>query len=221
MGAGDERLSRKRVVGGELDPGKTKPARDDRGVGALEDPQLRVPIRLVGAVPVEMVGLEIEEDGDAEAQLVDVLELERRELAHDPVRLRDGAERIADVARDGHVTPGRTEDRAEELDGGRLAVRPRDAKDGRRPEEPIPELDLRPHGESALARGHDERRVAGNTGRFHDDVHAVEQREIVLVAERAVDEHGVLQPRRSRPARSCEPVDERPHVWLRKPMKYL
>src|SRR5205085_5847105 len=40
--AGDERLGRQRVVGGEGDPRQIEPARDDRGSRTLEDAQLRV-----------------------------------------------------------------------------------------------------------------------------------------------------------------------------------
>jgi len=87
-------------------------------------------------VPVEVVGLEVEEDADPEVQLVDVLELEGRELADDPVGGARGAERRADVPGDDDVAPGGAEDRAEELAGRRLAVRARDPDDRRLTEEP-------------------------------------------------------------------------------------
>ena len=80
------------VVGGELDASArarhlAEPARHDRGVLrdlVLEDPELRVAVRLEAAVAVEVVGLEVEQHGDARPELVDVLELEARELADDP-----------------------------------------------------------------------------------------------------------------------------------------
>ena len=53
-----------RVVGGELDALEAEAARDDLRLGTLEDAQLRVAIGLERAVPVEMVGLEVEQDGD-------------------------------------------------------------------------------------------------------------------------------------------------------------
>jgi hypothetical protein len=82
--AGNQRLGRKRVVGGELDPFEPEPLRDDGERGALEDAQLRGAIGVERAVPVEVVGLEVEKDGDVTSERVDVLELEARQLAHDP-----------------------------------------------------------------------------------------------------------------------------------------
>ena len=55
-------------------------------VCCLEDAELRVDVPLERAVAVEVVGLEVEQDGDARAERLDVLELERRELADDPAR---------------------------------------------------------------------------------------------------------------------------------------
>ena len=70
----------------------------------LEDPQLRVAVGLEAAVAVEVVGLEVEQHGDARTERLDVLELERRELADDPGGRVAGAdeadERSADVAGD-------------------------------------------------------------------------------------------------------------------------
>jgi hypothetical protein len=65
-------------------------------------------------VPVEVVGLEVEQHGDLARELVDVLELEARELADDAGRRLDLAveigQRATDVAGDGHA-----EHRAEQL----------------------------------------------------------------------------------------------------------
>ena len=82
--AGDQRLGRERVVPAELDPPRRarhrpEAARDDRGVVGplvLEQAQLRVAVGLEGAVPVEVVGLEVQQDGHRRPELVDVLELE-------------------------------------------------------------------------------------------------------------------------------------------------
>ena len=110
---GDARLGRERIVGRELDarpvPGYgAEPARHDRGVRgrlSLEDPELELRVVLERAVPVEVVGLEVEENGNARLQRVNVLQLERRELADDPRVRRRGAderrERAADVS--GHL----------------------------------------------------------------------------------------------------------------------
>ena len=84
----------------------SKPRGHDRGVAfalVLEDAELRVAVGLERAVPVEVVGLEIEQHGDARPKFVDVLELEAGDLADDdllglhlPVEV---GQRAADVAR--------------------------------------------------------------------------------------------------------------------------
>ena len=51
---------------------------------ALERAELCGRVGVERAVPVEVVGLEVRQHGDARPQRVDVLELERGELAHDP-----------------------------------------------------------------------------------------------------------------------------------------
>ena len=69
---GDARLGGERVVGGELDTPRrarhvAEPARHDGDVVAglpLEDPELRVRVALERAVAVEVVGLEVQQDGD-------------------------------------------------------------------------------------------------------------------------------------------------------------
>src|SRR5207248_1083699 len=81
VAAADERLGRQVVVGGELDPLEPGAARYHLLARTLEDAQLRRPVGLERAVPVEVVRLEIEQDRDVAGELVDVLELERRQLA--------------------------------------------------------------------------------------------------------------------------------------------
>jgi hypothetical protein len=186
VGAGDARLGGERVVGGELPSGEPEAVRDDGHVGALEDAELRVAVGVEGAVPVEVVGLEVQEDGDAAAQLVDVLELEGRELADDPLGGVRGGERRADVPRDGDVVPGGAEDRAEELGGRRLAVGAGDPDELRAAEEPVAELDLAPDGDAAAARFDDERVLARDAGALDEEADAVEEREVVIVPELAV-----------------------------------
>ena len=87
------------------------------------------------AVPVEVVGLEVEKDGDVAGERVDVLELEARELADDP-RARVGllrcvGERPADVAGNLRGAIVGAEDRAEQLGRRRLPVRARHADEAR------------------------------------------------------------------------------------------
>src|SRR4051812_44203257 len=84
VGAGDARFGGQRVVARELDrPRDPEAARRNLRAGALEDAQLRVAVRLEGAVTVEMVRLEVEQHRDVAGERLDVLELEARELADD------------------------------------------------------------------------------------------------------------------------------------------
>ena len=91
MRARDQRLGGKLVGRCELEPLRLaryllEAPRDDRDVVrvlVLEDPQLRVGVGLEAAVPVEVVRLEVEQHGDVRLELVDVLELEARDLADD------------------------------------------------------------------------------------------------------------------------------------------
>ena len=86
------RLCGKVVARLELDP--RRPARDlvepDRHNGRVllelvfEDAQLGGAVGLERAVAVEVVRLQVEQDRDARSELVDVLELETRELTDDP-----------------------------------------------------------------------------------------------------------------------------------------
>ncbi len=183
--AGDPRLRRQRIVARELDAarfsGDGAEAGGEHGRVArllpLEQPQLRVSVLLEAAVPVEMVGLEVEQDADARPERVHVLELERGELEHEPgaVRRLEPADRCADVAGDLDGYAAGTEDLADELGGRRLAVRAGDADDRARREEPRAQLDLAPHRESGRPRSADERRLAGHPRALHQHVGAIER----------------------------------------------
>ena len=76
----------------------------------------------------------------------------------------------------------------------------------------VTELDLGPDRDPALARRDDERTVARHTRRLDQDVDAVEEREVLLVAERPVDEHRVREPTRDGTARACGAVHEDSHT---------
>ena len=52
--------------------------RDHRDSGALEDPELRCPVGLERPVPVEVIRLQVQPDRHLTAELMNVLELERR-----------------------------------------------------------------------------------------------------------------------------------------------
>ena len=115
--AWDQRLGGQGIVGGEPDPIHPQVSRDDLCPRTLEDAELRGAVRVEAAVSVEVIGLEVEEDGDVTRERVDVLELEARELAHDPRALRRGergvGERTADVAGNFDGPACGAEDRAE------------------------------------------------------------------------------------------------------------
>ena len=186
MGARDERLRRELVPGAELDPlgaagDRAEVARHDRDVGlglVLEDPQLGVAVRVVGAMPVEVVGLEVEQHRDARANAVNVLELEAGELAYDPRTAVDRAvearQRAPDVAGDGDRLSGGAEDRPQQFAGRRLPVRSGDA-DERVAQKPEAELDLAPHGDAAGARSGRQRRLSRHTRALDEQVDSLEQ----------------------------------------------
>src|SRR5207248_4393929 len=115
----DQRLRRERVVGRELDSLVLETAGNDLHARALEDTELRVAVGLERPVPVEVIRFEVEENGDVAGELVDVLELEARQLTHDPRRGRKHAverrQRTPDVAGNLDRLSRRAEDRAEQL----------------------------------------------------------------------------------------------------------
>ena len=195
VGAGQGRLGREGLGGGELDASAlarhlAEPARHDRGVLrdlVLEDPELRVAVLLEAAVAVEVVGLEVDQHGDVGPELVNVFELEARELADDPhIRRRlDAGDRPPDVARNRHLSPRRAEHRAEPLDGRRLSVRPGHAEDGIGQVVRC-ELHLAP---DRNARSRHDRVRARHAGALDQDVGAIEERDVLVVTQLTVDAH--------------------------------
>jgi hypothetical protein len=167
--AGNARLSGQRAGRLELDAPRAarnlvEPDRHHRGVVlelVLEDPQLCVAIGVDRSVPVEVVGLEVEEQAHVRAKPVDVLQLEARDLADHHLGRRNLAVEIAERA--AHVSRDRcTEHRSEQLARRRLPVRPGDADDRVR-EQSRPELDLAPDRDPAGASRRDERHLAGHS----------------------------------------------------------
>ena len=168
--ARDQRLGGQVVVRGEFDapPGPRHGPEATRHHGdvvrglVLEDPQLRVAVPLEASVPVEVIGLEVQENRDPGPKGLDVLELEARQLADDALGLPhlafELAQRPPDVS-----GRRRAEDRPQQLRGGRLPVRAGDADD--RPLQVARgELDLAPHRDAALACLDDERVSPGTPG---------------------------------------------------------
>ena len=124
-------------------------------------------------MPVEVVGLEVEQHRDARPKFVDVLELEAGDLADDELLglhlTVEVGQRTADVAGD-----GRAEHDAEQLARRRLAVRPGDAENRVR-KEARAQLDLTPDGYPPLSRGHDEMRLAWYPWALDHSLDGVEQ----------------------------------------------
>jgi hypothetical protein len=103
------------------------------------------------------------------------------------------------------VAAGCAEDRAEQLARGRLAVRAGDADEpGPRRQQAVAELDLGPDRDAALARDRHERALAGDARALHEHVDAVEQAQVELVAERAVDGDRLVAAR-AQPLDGCLP----------------
>ena len=129
-------------------------------------------------MPVEMIGLEVEQDGDARAETVDVLELKARQLADDP-RIR--GERAVEARQRSAYVPGHRdrfagcpEHRAEQLARGRLSVRAGDADEGVG-EQAETELDFAPDRNAARARSLRQRRVSRHTRALDQQLDVVQQ----------------------------------------------
>jgi hypothetical protein len=181
----DAWLGRERIVARERGPGQVEPAGNDRRLRALEDPELRIAVGVEGPVPVEVIGLEVEQDRDPRPKLVDVLELEAGHLTDDGLTRVDQAvelaERPPDVAGD-----RRAEHEAEKLRGRRLAVGPGNRDEGALVQQTGTELDLAPDRNAAPARLDDERCCAGDTRALDEKANAAEQGEVGVVSVLAI-----------------------------------
>ena len=159
-------------------------------------------------------GSRLSSTATSQANSCDVLELERRQLADDPVGLADRRERHADVARrPSRRDPPRGRSRRA---APRVVVFPfvpvtptKRVPAGQQPEA---ELDLRPHRDrrARAPRASERRSPAARPGVFTTSVDAVEQRDVVLVPERPVDAHDLVAPlreprRRRRPGAAPTP----------------
>ena len=162
-------------------------------------------------------GSRLSSTATSQRELVDVLELERRELADDPVvlaaRRRDSG--VPTLPATATVPSGRAEDRAEQLARRRLAVRARDADERARPG--AAGSRARPPTTRARPRSRAARRAArspGTPGLFTSDVDAVEQRRgrprCRACGRRARPRRRARQPLAAAvAARAREAVDER------------
>ncbi len=112
------------------------------------DPALRVDVRLLRPVPVEMVGGQVQQDRDARMERLDEPQLERRRLddEHVVAFARRQRERMADVAARDRVVAGRPQAGGDHPGRRRLAVRPGHGQ-VRDVTEPRPQLELTPDGD--------------------------------------------------------------------------
>ena len=199
--------------------------RDVLGTLTREGLELGVAVGLQRAVAVEVVGLEVQQDRRLGRERQRVLELEGGRLADDgrAVQVLAGQRRVGgpDVADDPDRLPGRPVDRAEQLDGRRLAVRARH-RDRLGVDEPPRELELAHDRDAPPPRLGDHRRLRGDAGGLHDRGDPVELRQAVRADHRrdalghlrraGVDDEHLLPPRqqrsRGRHARARKPDHE-------------
>ena len=153
-------------------------------------------------MPVEVIGLEVEQDGDVAGERMDILELEARELADDPRVFRGGFGRVgesaADVSGDFDGPSRGAEDRAQQLGRRRLAVGAGDADETcARRQQPVAELDLAPDRDAVRVRAGDERRLRRHSRTLDQQIHPFEQR-LLLRSETEFDAKAA-EPARRRP----------------------
>ena len=165
---------------------------EDRRVAlalALEDPQLGGRVGLERAMTVEVVGRDVEQHGHVGAKLLDALELEARELAHDrPPRLdaaRQRRERVADVAGAGAGHAAALEHGGSQQRGRGLAVGSGDADDRiALLEQAVRELHLGPHGDAGRTCGAHDRGFFRDARALDEQVGTGQQLGIVAAGHR-------------------------------------
>ena len=181
--AGDARLGRERVVGGELDAARrarerrrSRAARRRvvRASGCSKIRSLASRVRLERAVAVEVVGLEVEQDGDRGRSVStssswndessQTIQASGGDLAD------ERRQRAADVAGDLDRPSGRAEHRAEQLARRRLAVRARSRRGSGSARSRAPSSISLQTGMPRVARARDERRLARDARALHDEL---------------------------------------------------
>ena len=169
-----------------------KPRRHHRDVVLglqSEEAELRGGVLVEAVVTVEVIRLEVHEDGDTWMEDLHVVELEHADLAHDPGVVGDLTDERAQCATDvpGHLdgTTGRPQDLAEKCRRRGLPVRPGDGEDRIR-EEPGAELELVPDRDTACSGTRDQGRVGPDSGTLHDQIDPLQQR-LLLASEMDFD----------------------------------
>ena len=159
------------------------------GALALEDAQLGGRVGLERAMPVEVIGRDVEKDAGIGAESLDALELEARELARrspGPARCGRPASR-APCRRCPRSRTARLRPRAcgRQQRGRGLAVRSGDADDRiALLEQAIGELHLGPHGDAGRACGLDDRGFFRDAGALDEQIGTREQLGIVAAGHR-------------------------------------
>jgi hypothetical protein len=135
-----------------------------------EDQPLRRAVGVERAVPVDMIGREVEQHRDPWVERLLLDELEGGGLDHEDVVFleRGRREGPTDVAARHHVERPRPQTGREHPGGRRLAVRPRD-RDVRDAREPGPELELTPDRQPALPRPAEHLGRRRDAGARHDE----------------------------------------------------
>ncbi len=167
----------------------------------LEDPRLGQHVGVEAVVAVEMVGRDVEDDGDFGMEALDALELEAGDLQHvvgvrGRIRnQRDGGR--ADVAAHQHLVSAHADDFAGQRRGGGLAVGAGDGEDVSL-EKPRRQLDFADDGNALRARLLQLRHVAGHARADHDQVLVAEG---ALAVPAGLDRNAFVEERGDRRAK--------------------
>ena len=157
--------------------------------GELDRSGLQIHVALERPVALEVVRRDVEDHADVQARLLDRLQLEARELEHDPVLGRDLVHavehRVANVAADDHGATTCRQHLARERGGGCLSIGAGDA-DHRALAELEEEVDLARDRDSSRPRLVQQLGIPRHPGARIDDVDAIENGN-VIAAELELD----------------------------------
>src|SRR5690348_3534587 len=139
----------------------------------FEDARLGGGISVHGAVPVEMIGSQVQEHADVGTEGIDEFELEAAEFHYRPGAFRGGVgagnQRRADVSGEQGGNSRTAQNVFDERGCGGLAVGAGDAEHLSL-EETESELDFAPDVDALLTRGAEDGSAGGNTGAGNDQV---------------------------------------------------
>ena len=146
--------------------------------------QARIPLH--GAVSIEVVGRQVEQDARRGAEVVHIFELETRHLHHQffvtSKRAHHRTHRRADVAQHPAGPACRGEQVPHQRGGGGLAVRARDRREGVG-QQRVGKLDLAPDRHAMRARSSHQGGFPGHAGALDDQVHSRQLRDVLRPQE--------------------------------------